>query len=396
MIHNYHSSDGPRNKEIKLNLVGAQNPAHRSKNSISIINQTAVATKFNQVNSVKNLPGLSQNTTQVTQKRISPLPNGDRQKKTKMKVYVFNRNEEKKDTEQSIDDSTVTPQHKISENKLTEENNRLIEQMFKDRKRQYSCTTEMNSAFKSKLLGSKRKPKRRVIRKIVSRDQALKNSKKSNLLSVNESTESTSNQKTIEKSPDLTKDTRQIEQVSSSIFQKKQLEVKTSTPNLCIPDDINSAPLENSTRNRTKKPLKIVFQKSRKVESALGSPLKLLSEAPSTLNMDLLPTETPKKTTEELIAQSMADLAKINEENSVSEKSSSHPEDPSPKITVGVADTWGKESRPDDTYREIMRDIGDLELKYRLRENWMETQTSQEKPFPADVSAIFTTERKQK
>jgi flagellar motility protein MotE (MotC chaperone) len=47
---------------------------------------------------------------------------------------------------------------------LTEENNRLIEQIMMDRKRQYSCTIEMNNAFKSKFKLLNKKPRRKLMK----------------------------------------------------------------------------------------------------------------------------------------------------------------------------------------------------------------------------------------
>lgn len=68
------------------------------------------------------------------------------------------------------------------------------------------------------------------------------------------------------------------------------------------------------------------------------------------------PDHSPAKSTEQLIIQSIAELtkiaelAKINEENdSVSDQSSSLL-DPSPKVNVGILDTWEKYTpRNDDT-----------------------------------------------
>ena len=52
-------------------------------------------------------------------------------------------------------------------------------------------------------------------------------------------------------------------------------------------------------------------------------------------------TDNTKRTVEQIIAQSIAELEQINEENSVSNKSESLQEDLSPKVTVGIIDTWG-------------------------------------------------------
>ena len=85
----------------------------------------------------------------------------------------------------------------------------------------------------------------------------------------------------------------------------------------------------------------------------------------------------------------MTELAKINEENSVSSRSESVKEDQSPKILVGIQDTWGNEnSKLDDTCNEIMNDFNALELNYKLRENWLETNNSIDKPFDVELSVI--------
>ena len=57
-----------------------------------------------------------------------------------------------------------------------------------------------------------------------------------------------------------------------------------------------------------------------------------------------------------------------------------------------MADTWSRAStsKLDDTCQEIMEDIDSLEVKYKLRENWMEEQSLIEKPFLSDVSTVLT------
>ena len=98
-----------------------------------------------------------------------------------------------------------------------------------------------------------------------------------------------------------------------------------------------------------------------------------------------------KKNSELILQQNIANLAKINEEtDSLSDQSGSMI-DPSPKVKVELKDTWGMGTpRIDDTWLEIMNDIDDLELKYRLRENWLDTKASIDRPFTAELSAIFT------
>lgn len=98
-----------------------------------------------------------------------------------------------------------------------------------------------------------------------------------------------------------------------------------------------------------------------------------------------------KKHSELLPIQNIAKLAEINEENdSLSDQSGAMMEQ-SPKVIVEIKDTWGVGTpRIDDTWLEIMNDINDLELKYRLRDNWLDTKSSIDRPFTADISAIFT------
>lgn len=37
-----------------------------------------------------------------------------------------------------------------------------------------------------------------------------------------------------------------------------------------------------------------------------------------------------------------------------------------------------------------MKDIKDLELNYKLRENWLDSKNSSDKPFNVEISAILT------
>ena len=79
----------------------------------------------------------------------------------------------------------------------------------------------------------------------------------------------------------------------------------------------------------------------------------------------------------------MADLVELNspenEERSVSVERPS----PSPKVEIGIKDTY--QIDPDRSLtQELLKDFDKLELKYKLKENWLDITGEEERPFDPD------------
>lgn len=374
----YHSSDGPRNFEAKTNLVNLKNHGSSKKlvtpvmsNKLEFQNNAFGLKNTLELAPLSSTPSASiskRSNNSIGQKADSPS------KKGKLKVYVFKRKDNQAVSDSKIQSSKIVDSDSSEEqdkpndqNKITEENNRLIEQMMMDRKRQSSYTAEMSLGLKSNLSSFKSKQKKKVIRKIIQRRK-----------------------------------TRQFTKGQSNDFENNSLALRdTNTPdvyndrvaalthkarsNAVNSPNFSKGIITNENRHSST-PLSKSGFKTRDLEERRTSELPL-----ERLSLLETPSSPMKRTTEQIIAQTMADLAKIKEENSVSEVSTSKLEDPSPKVVLDVKDTWEPSpSKLDDTCHEIMKDIEDLELKYKLRENWLDTQTSAEKPFVTEVSAIFT------
>jgi flagellar motility protein MotE (MotC chaperone) len=182
-MNNFHSSEGIRNEDFKMRLLDLRNTKLSIPEASTHISQFKHQLK---VRSNKNLPNISQNSSFQADVSAQPSPNKSKIssfKKPKMKGYVFLR----KNNAKMLSDSAVSLNGKEEFNKsnndslkndpdtsqnlgsdrykqLTEENNRLIEQIMMDRKRQYSCTIEMNNAFKSKFKLLNKKPRRKLMK----------------------------------------------------------------------------------------------------------------------------------------------------------------------------------------------------------------------------------------
>ena len=196
----YHSSDGRRNSATVNNLIGFQYQLSQSKLlPLKHKNETEIeGSTVNVDYSKKNIPSITQNVSNInlqeakdiTKSKIDNQRNeaiitkkskikvykckykapsmDDDPPRSKMSTYVFGTKDDKNNTQ--IDKSSTvldppTPQNKsatpIEESKddhekIKEENNKLIEQMLMNRKRQYSCTSEMNGQLSSKLLQKKK------------------------------------------------------------------------------------------------------------------------------------------------------------------------------------------------------------------------------------------------
>mmetsp|Transcript_43381 Transcript_43381/g.51016 ORF Transcript_43381/g.51016 Transcript_43381/m.51016 type:complete len:99 (+) Transcript_43381:1278-1574(+) len=93
-----------------------------------------------------------------------------------------------------------------------------------------------------------------------------------------------------------------------------------------------------------------------------------------------------------MIMDSIAKLAEIQKiEGDKPQEDVNYEPEPSPKIFVSIKDTWNTHGdNLDETCAEIFKDFASLEMQYRLRENWLDMDDNMEKPFPSDISAIFT------
>lgn len=111
-----------------------------------------------------------------------------------------------------------------------------------------------------------------------------------------------------------------------------------------------------------------------------------------------------KSTTEDIIAKSIAELAKIsNNVEDIPEVESDGTPTPSPKVSVGIRDTWGTflysypyigTNETDTSYaKELMNDFAKLELNYKLKENWLDLNEEIERPFEAEFSIIMSNDK---
>eukprot|EP00344_Euplotes_crassus_P004389 CAMPEP_0197001654 /NCGR_PEP_ID=MMETSP1380-20130617/6303_1 /TAXON_ID=5936 /ORGANISM="Euplotes crassus, Strain CT5" /LENGTH=411 /DNA_ID=CAMNT_0042419411 /DNA_START=427 /DNA_END=1665 /DNA_ORIENTATION=- len=66
----------------------------------------------------------------------------------------------------------------------------------------------------------------------------------------------------------------------------------------------------------------------------------------------------------------------------------------SPKVKLGLKDTYQVDQDKTLT-QELLEDFERLELQYKLKENWLDATDEVKKPFPADFSLIYTTEREE-
>jgi hypothetical protein len=216
-LGNYHSSDGPRNIELKKNLISV-----KAQSSSNLLNPHLTYHKINFENNANNLKAIKElepidlqpnsvNTSKANSivVRGSNSPN---KSKTKMKGYIFLRKSKVKNTENTIEQEDTNKSQESYENnerhdesiKLTEQNNKLIEQMMMDRKRQYSLATELNGAFKSKLADiNKSKPHRRVLKKFVSKKTTQKLSNSNNINENSESKIKSTRERKSNETPDL-------------------------------------------------------------------------------------------------------------------------------------------------------------------------------------------------
>ena len=265
----YHSSDGRRGSLGVNNLISFQYQLSQGKlHPLKHKNNTEVeSSTINVENNKKNIPSFSQNVSNLNlnegkeiitkqlddQRNKTPinrkskikvykwkqkLPSmDDGPSRNKMSTYVFCKKDEKNQT--NIDKSSTaidppTPQNKSGiphdvgkedHDRIKEENYKLIEQMLKNRKRQYSWVNELNGQFNSKLLQRKNKPHRKVIRKIVNKNTIKKdlivNKSESNNHSSESSTQSTKNKtKPNNDTPDLQTESRIIDNIKSKFEEQ--------------------------------------------------------------------------------------------------------------------------------------------------------------------------------
>ncbi len=123
-------------------------------------------------------------------------------------------------------------------------------------------------------------------------------------------------------------------------------------------------------------------------EEVQNPPMNVLN-----INMNIN-KDNSRRLSQEEMDENLLQLIKIQKEEEL-QQSDENKEDPSPKLELGIKDTWGEEgTQMDDSTNEIMEDMGGLRLKYKLRENWLDNSSTFEKPFSTEVSAILPSERK--
>ena len=258
----------------------------------------------------------------------------------KMSAYVFKRNELNALGAESTNQDESS--EKTKEN-LTEENNMLIEQMFKNKKRQFSYTKGLESMFQNKLR-NKAKPKRRVVKRFINNKPVRINATINKQDKDTESDDSKNDSHgnivwfttfTDAKDSDI-KEPKFKSQASSS----KQLGIYVSEST----KHSNNASIMNQEN--------VVKSKLRSVLDTLKPQILEKQDLSSlTNNADTQASEKKVTETEKIIAESIAKLAKINEENDTISDNSSDIKDPSPKINVQIKDTWGEgeTEKGDDT-----------------------------------------------
>jgi hypothetical protein len=251
----------------------------------------------------------------------------------------------------------------------------------------------MDSNFKAKLSSFNKKPKRRVLKRFSNKKVSKKASQQTIVHKREDSSGSSStpfHQKQIE---DLPSPVETLKSSSPKNKAKKRFRVLSIS-------SVNDIPMIQVKQCSTPLPVStvkpIIEHESKSAtnlqhQSDINQDTEHLQSQPkSEVRLNIGNISPKKATTEQLIAQSMAELAKINEEVSLSDASSQLP-DPSPKVTVGITDTWDTYStKLDETCKEIVDDMNDLELRYKLRENWHEAKATLDKPFPSEVSIILT------
>ena len=324
--NNFNSSDGPRNIDTRERLTKL--PAFGSQSKLNIASNMSKSNNA-KVTSIKNIPSLNELGSNNSSINIAPLDlnssnkllsQSSQFKKPKMKGYMFLR---KKNTKEDMNSSpnetlnkknTNTPlplNEDNADNQITTENNKLIEKIMKDRKRQYSLNVEMNSAFKSKIKLLGKKPHRKVIKKVCrlkpnkklstdtgNRNQSMNASPKSTSIRVAHIKRSSKNIAQIpisENAQDI--ETEQSKNKEEVGLLKHQVSSSKTVSMLHKPINTHEPQVSSS---KLKTPLSLL-----KVESNTSAQKSLFSEPRS---------GSPQLTTEQIIAKSMAELEGINEE----------------------------------------------------------------------------------
>ena len=407
--NDYHSSDGRRSMFSSNNAEGLISQSSLGKLfPLKTSNkQDSTSTTINIENS-KNTQNLS-NTSEVVQNSQETIRNKhnsekeankksrfrvikwktrslplDTEKQSKMSSYVFKKKDEKSatdDDKSSNANQSDAPQNKSTtpeefqnnQNRIKEENNKLIELMLMGRKRQNSLPNEI--LFQSNILQQKKPSNRKVLKRFhkkstvnpsvnqsigdnksnESSTQSTKHKSKQNLVTpnLNQSSkfgsnprqiiEDLMNKRTINQNKDeqvliespnkteVRKGSKVIHSISKGLIHS------SSNPDAVI--NQNTAIIKNAKIRENNK----IDLKHSKTDQHLES-----YKLSSSLNSNRLDSESErvkvstspiKRTTEQIIAQSLAELAKINEEND--SKSDWSLQDPSPKINVDIKDTWG-------------------------------------------------------
>lgn len=420
----YHSSDGPRNMERKKNLIRIK--AQSNSNLLNLpskSNKIDFENNANNLKAIKELEPLNSSPNSGNTSKINSIAvrgsESPKKNKAKMKGYVFLRKTKVKNLEGTIEQEDINKSQESNENrddhddsiKLTEKNNMLIEQMMMDRKRQYSLATELNGPFKSRLAEiNKAKPHKRVLKKFINKKTTKKFSNSNNIIEgsgskinspiarkSNETPDLKLSKKLLIKESEVGSNTHKNSPKNSSTRNVLKYRIKGSKHRglATYKNKMKSMPIheDHKFKNNQKLESKINLSQHKKTDNNLDVPKndsQIFGSSEASNSRNLSPS---RMTTEQIITQSIAELDKINEENSVSQVSESFTDDPSPKVLVGITDTWGSTgSVLDETWNDLMQDIDFLELKYRLRENWLDTKTTLEKPFVTQISAIFTWE----
>lgn len=227
---------------------------------------------------------------------------------------------------------------KESEN-YTEKNNMLIEQMFRNKERKYSYTNGIERTFKNKL-NSKVGSKRKVIKKFINNKPV-----KINATPAKDISNSSNSAYSSERSQGKIGCTKHafwftfliIEQNGRSEYTKVTSKFKSSKQ--LEPFNTELSKLNDASSKRDT----VVKSKLRSVLESIHPQIlenegEQADEQLSIMNNDNKLTET-----QQLIAQSIAELDRMREDNDHITEMSNELEDESPKINVQLKDTWGND-----------------------------------------------------
>lgn len=302
----YHSSDGPRDGNMGTNLL--QLKKHQSQNRLNIRAKKSSQDLTNNQNPPKHT-GINPN---FSFSKNSP-ETGSTKKRIK-KGYIMLRKAKHKEPQKDSSKNIPTSEHKdLEKYKITEENNKLIEKMI-NRKRQSSVTEEMQGKLHSKMIIlSQKKSRRNIMKKVMDN-----NNKRSFL-----------NETHISANRSSTTDQKPVKSIGKRPRKLKSTQVLLS---------------KEASRNSTKE---IGSLKLSTLEAGFGTnTLKVPAEFKNSSDAG----EKLRKLSQEEVIKNSDRLDNSEKQESEEKTVKSFKEEPSPKVQLGIADTWGeKNSEMNDT-----------------------------------------------